>query len=624
MGNSFVGKRIDFASQDRRVQSAASSHALGRCGKKSVLNLRASVEWEGNSDLNQLQTALNAAIKDEDYSQAAKIRDRIAQVSGSGEERPLSWLDMGVPDWLADRADRMGFSIPTQVQRNSMRTAQQGKDTIIRSQTGSGKTLAYLIPILSLLSNDLLDEDISLYLSKFTNKDTNKGQKISKTLDTEVLATPAAVIVVPTRELGIQVAMLAYQLLGGQRNNPAILPERIPTKFEPGSKLNMFSYQGPRRVKVAGVWDDNGLNASMPIEDFGLDILKGVHIVVGTPTYLEALAKRGHIAFENARFVVVDEADECLAEGSAMQALFAACDKHRDADWHPPSKKSKKFSAERVRFFAGASLEFDAIKEAVDRNWLDKPVMVGASFDNFGIQEWETQQRVPSSLEHKYVVVDEWQALGTMSRLIRQEIMTAMADNKDPPRMIIYAKDATAAVNIASPLQNALWTGLGGDIDQGLWGLSVLLPSAEDMIETNDDNVTALTYQSSIRVMEMFLFNQVNVLVTTPRATRGLDFPGVTHVFNLGIVGTPADYLHRAGRVGRIGQQDMGKVISVLQEEEAERLGQLGEQLAFAPEAMPVPAQDQITDQSDTDDKVRFLEDVFQLFNTKSGKEDGI
>eukprot|EP00961_Rhodomonas_salina_P075178 1009124-Rhodomonas_salina.1 len=27
--------------------------------------------------------------------------------------------------------------------------------------------------------------------------------------------------------------MLAYQLLGGQRNNPAILPERIPTKFEP-------------------------------------------------------------------------------------------------------------------------------------------------------------------------------------------------------------------------------------------------------------------------------------------------------------------------------------------------------------------------------------------------------
>jgi hypothetical protein len=31
-----------------------------------------------------------------------------------------------------------------------------------------------------------------------------------------------------------------------------------------------------------------------------------------------------------------------------------------------------------------------------------------------------------------------------------------------------------------SLLQNSLWTGLGGDIDKGLWGVSVLLPSAED------------------------------------------------------------------------------------------------------------------------------------------------
>ena len=47
---------------------------------------------------------------------------------------------------------------------------------------------------------------------------------------------------------------------------------------------------------------------------------------------------------------------------------------------------------------------------------------------------------------------------------------------------------------------------------------------------------------------------QINVLVTTPLATRGLDFPAVTHVFNLGLVGSAADYLHRAGRAGRIGQ----------------------------------------------------------------------
>ncbi len=163
----------------------------------------------------------------------------------------------------------------------------------------------------------------------------------------------------------------------------------------------------------------------------------------------------------------------------------------------------------------------------------------------------------------------------------------------------------------------------------GLWGLSVLLPSAEDVLETSADNVTALTYQSSVRfvslpgngaealpirpsgewsrarlparngvcsmrngaqcelgggrVMEMFLFNQINVLVTTPRATRGLDFPNVTHVFNLGIVGTDADYLHRAGRVGRIGQACPGVVMSVLQASEACTLKELGARLKARP-----------------------------------------
>jgi len=115
-----------------------------------------------------------------------------------------------------------------------------------------------------------------------------------------------------------------------------------------------------------------------------------------------------------------------------------------------------------------------------------------------------------------------------------------------PPRFIVYARSASEAVRLAEPLQNALWAGLGGSVDSGLWGLSVLLPSAEEEeVLKHADNSTRLTFQSSLRVMEMFNFNQTNVLVTTPEATRGLDFPDVSTVFNLGIVGTPADYLHR-------------------------------------------------------------------------------
>ena len=38
----------------------------------------------------------------------------------------------------------------------------------------------------------------------------------------------------------------------------------------------------------------------------------------------------------------------------------------------------------------------------------------------------------------------------------------------------------------------------------------------------------------------------------------------VTDVLNLGIIGSPADYVHRAGRVGRVGQTERGSVLSVL------------------------------------------------------------
>ena len=44
--------------------------------------------------------------------------------------------------------------------------------------------------------------------------------------------------------------MAAYQLLGGNRNNPVLLPERVASPYNPGSRINMFSYKGPRRAKA--------------------------------------------------------------------------------------------------------------------------------------------------------------------------------------------------------------------------------------------------------------------------------------------------------------------------------------------------------------------------------------
>ncbi len=60
----------------------------------------------------------------------------------------------------------------------------------------------------------------------------------------------------PTRCLAMssamppQVSMTAYQLLGGSRSNPVLLPEHVASPYTPGSRINMFSYKGPRRAKA--------------------------------------------------------------------------------------------------------------------------------------------------------------------------------------------------------------------------------------------------------------------------------------------------------------------------------------------------------------------------------------
>ena len=65
-----------------------------------------------SADANQLQTALNRAIAAEDYVLASKVRDKLQTVVG-GDTGTADWRQLGVPEWLADRAERMGFKYAT-------------------------------------------------------------------------------------------------------------------------------------------------------------------------------------------------------------------------------------------------------------------------------------------------------------------------------------------------------------------------------------------------------------------------------------------------------------------------------------------------------------------------------
>ncbi len=74
------------------------------------------------------------------------------------------------------------------------------------------------------------------------------------------------------------------------------------------------------------------------------------------------------------------------------------------------------------------------------------------------------------------------------------------------------------------------------------------------------------------RIIQMFKDEQVNHLIATDVASRGLDIPGITHVINYDVPQYPENYIHRIGRTGRLdtdtGTTRRGKAITLCMQDE--------------------------------------------------------
>ena len=64
-----------------------------------------------------------------------------------------SFDQLGLPSFLVDTIEKLGYKEPTEVQAKSIPKALEGSNIIGLSQTGTGKTAAFLLPIISNLSN---------------------------------------------------------------------------------------------------------------------------------------------------------------------------------------------------------------------------------------------------------------------------------------------------------------------------------------------------------------------------------------------------------------------------------------------------------------------------------------
>ncbi|MGB6597976.1 MAG: DEAD/DEAH box helicase [Candidatus Acidiferrum sp.] len=175
-----------------------------------------------------------------------------------------SFTELPISAYMKERLAHARFSTPTPVQAAAIPQALEGKDVLATAQTGTGKTLAFLIPVIE-----------QLLKSK----------------------TPgiAALVLVPTRELAMQV-VAQFNALRGTQLVPAALV-------------------------VGGLSEGAQLNA----------IRKGARVVVATPGRLEDYLDRRLFNFNSLRVLILDEADRMLDMGflPAIKRIAAILPKER-------------------------------------------------------------------------------------------------------------------------------------------------------------------------------------------------------------------------------------------------------------------------------------------------------
>jgi superfamily II DNA/RNA helicase len=171
-----------------------------------------------------------------------------------------TFADLGVLPATVEALEAVGITDPFPIQALTLPVALHGHDIIGQAKTGTGKTLGFGIPLLQRVVLDGEDHG-------------------DPALPPPAAGKPQALVVVPTRELCIQVT--------GDLEKAA----------------------ARRKVRLLSIYGGRAYEPQVET------LRKGVEVVVGTPGRLIDLAQQGHLDLGHVRTLVLDEADEMLDLG---------------------------------------------------------------------------------------------------------------------------------------------------------------------------------------------------------------------------------------------------------------------------------------------------------------------
>ena len=380
----------------RKTRKAADDHAASKKSTE-LKSVKSAIKSENDSEKE---------ISEEDHKQ-------------------IAFSDLPLSAEIQKAVELTGYKNPTPIQAEIIPHLLHGRDVLAQSQTGTGKTAAFALPILTRIETECNE--------------------------------PQVLVLVPTRELAIQVA----------------------NSFETyGSKLPGFKHA----VIYGG-------------QDYEIQyrqLRKGPQIIVGTPGRTIDHIKNGKLDISEIECLVLDEADEMLNMGFLDDVKFVL-------DRAPDDRQIALFSA-----------TLPAPIRKISERYLNNPAKVTI----------KQKTLTADSIRQRAVIVTPRDRVDLLVRFLEAE---------DADGAIVFTRTRETTSVVADKLTRA--------------GLRAFALNGE------------MPQKARERTIEKLKSGQLDILVATDIAARGLDVSRISHVFNYDLPEGPEAYTHRVGRTGRAGKK---------------------------------------------------------------------
>jgi ATP-dependent RNA helicase DeaD len=404
----------------------------------------------------------------------------MSAVPADESENTMSFRDLALSEPVLRALTDVGYESPSPIQAATIPVLLSGSDMLGQAQTGTGKTAAFALPVL-------------------TRIDLAKHE-------------PQVLVLVPTRELALQVAE-AFMKYAAHLKGFHVLPIYGGQSYQPQ------------------------LNA----------LRRGVHVVVGTPGRVIDHMNRGTLKLSGLTMLVLDEADEMLRMGfvDAVESIL---------EQTPPQRQVALFSA-----------TIPAPIRRIASKHLRSPIEVTI----------KSKTSTATNIRQRYWIVSGMHKLDALTRILEAEPFDGM---------LVFTRTKQATVELAEKLEARGFSAapLNGDIPQ---------PQRE-------------------RTVARLKAGQIDIVVATDVAARGLDVERIGHVVNYDVPYDTESYVHRIGRTGRAGRK--GEAILFIAPRERSMLRAIERATRQTIEPMNLPTVDAVNALRITKFKLRVTEAIAQ------------